>query len=305
MISVAERASITQDEGYGGVRVRSIKRLLAIVTALCLMPLSAAMASAGGDSFSGKVDVGGYGIYCELSAKDGPIVVFETGLTDAHDSELAPGVKANEPIGDEIAKVTGTFMYDRAGLGQSDARTIAPTLDAKVTELHNALERLEISSGIIFIAHSVGGYTARVYAAKYPGDVLGIVMLDCSSEQQLPIIEELVKPIMPAEVWDAYLQQFDCEGGYDAAKGWAAEVVAASTKDALRLVPLTVIYGTNHGMGDEMEATWAEWQEGYAGLSDDCKVIRLEGAGHYVQVDQPQVVIDEIKAMINKVRGGD
>jgi len=40
-------------------------------------------------------------------------------------------------------------------------------------------------------------------------------------------------------------------------------------------------------------------------LSDDCKVIRLEGAGHYVQVDQPQVVIDEIRAMINKVRGDD
>ena len=40
-------------------------------------------------------------------------------------------------------------------------------------------------------------------------------------------------------------------------------------------------------------------------LSDDCKVIRLEGAKHYVQVDQPQVVIDEIRAMINKVRGDD
>lgn len=48
------------------------------------------------------------------------MVVFGTGLTDAHDSELAPGVKANEPIRDEIERVTGTFMYDRAGLGQSD-----------------------------------------------------------------------------------------------------------------------------------------------------------------------------------------
>ena len=283
----------------------SIKRLLAIAVALCLMPLSAAVVSASADSFSGRVDVGGYSIYCELSAKDRPIVVFETGLTDAHDSELAPGVKANEPIRDEIAKVTGIFMYDRAGLGESDPRTIAPTLDARVTELHDALERLEISNGIVFVAHSVGGYTARLYAAKYPGAVSGMVMLDCSSEQQLPIIEELIKPIMPAEVWDAYLQQFDCEGGCDAAKGWAAEVVAASAKDALRHVPLTVIYGTNHGMGDEIEAKWAEWQEGYVGLSDDCKVIRLEGAGHYVQVDQPQVVIDEIRAMINKVRSDD
>lgn len=76
-------------------------------------------------------------------------------------------------------------------------------------------------------------------------------------------------------------------------------------KDALRHVPLTVLYGTNHSMGDEMEVEWAEWQEGYAGLSDDCRVIKLEGAGHYVQVDQPQVVIDEIRAMINKVRGDD
>ena len=104
----------------------SIKRLLAIAVALCLMPLSAAVVWASADSFSGRVDVGGYSIYCELSAKDRPIVVFETGLTDAHDSESAPGVKANEPIRDEIAKVTGTFMYDRAGLGQSDPRTIAP-----------------------------------------------------------------------------------------------------------------------------------------------------------------------------------
>lgn len=294
-----------RDGEWEGVRMRNIKRLLAIAMALCLMLLATAMASANVGSFSGKVDVGGYSIYCELSAKDRPIVVFETGLTDAHDSELAPGVKANEPIRDEVAKVTGTFMYDRAGLGQSDARRIAPTLEAKVTELHSALEKLEINSGIIFVAHSVGGYTARLYAAKYPGDVLGIVMLDCSSEQQMPVIEELVKPIMPAEVWDAYLQQFDCEGGYDAAKGWAAEVVAAGAKDALRHVPLTVIYGTNHGMGDEMEAKWAEWQEGYAGLSDDCRLIRLDGAGHYVQVDQPQAVIDEIKAMINKAQGND
>lgn len=44
---------------------------------------------------------------------------FGTVLTDAHDSELAPGVKANEPIRDEIAKVTGTFMYDRAVSGMT------------------------------------------------------------------------------------------------------------------------------------------------------------------------------------------
>lgn len=89
------------------------------------------VALAGGDSFSGMADAGGYGIYCELSAKDMPIIVFETGLTEAHDAELAPGVKANEPIRDEIAKVTGTFMYDRAGLGHSRRRSGSPLSGAR------------------------------------------------------------------------------------------------------------------------------------------------------------------------------
>jgi len=53
---------------------------------------------------------------------------------------------------------------------------------------------------------------------------------------------------------------------------------------------------------DAMQATWRELQAELAGLSSNSRHVPVPDAGHYVQFDRPDVVIDEIGVMIQGFR---
>lgn len=68
--------------------------------------------------------------------------------------------------------------YDRAGLGWSSARTCTPTPEHLAAELRALLTAAQIPGPYLLVAHSFGGLVARRFAAEYPGDVLGLVLVD-------------------------------------------------------------------------------------------------------------------------------
>jgi pimeloyl-ACP methyl ester carboxylesterase len=84
-----------------------------------------------------------------------------------------------------LAIHTTAVAYDRAGYGFSDP-TEGP-LDARsvAADLHEALHRHGLAGPYLLVGHSLGGGYVRVFAAEYPDEVVGLVLLDPVHEEQM------------------------------------------------------------------------------------------------------------------------
>ncbi|NEU06618.1 alpha/beta fold hydrolase [Clostridium senegalense] len=232
-------------------------------------------------------------LYVNCYGEGDPTVVFESGLGCPHDDWKI--------VQNRISEHTRTFSYDRAGLGNSDKGDSPRTSLAQVHELHTALNKAKVKAPYIIVAHSIGGYNARLFAGTYPEEVSGIIFLDCSHENQF---EDMAKRFSVNELETIKSQLIDAEQTFDELLISAKQIKEIRKKDALRNIPIIVL--TADHKGEESAAlpqeTWLNYQNDLATLSNYSKHIIVEDCGHYIQKDKPQVVIDVIKELINEIK---
>ena len=132
------------------------------------------------------IDIGGYRLHMHVEGEGTPTVILDAG---------AGGIGLSwELVRPVIAKVTRVVTYDRAGLGWSDPSPKPRRSDVMAEELHTLLHNANIEGKYILVGHSLGGIVARQFAAKYPDEVTGLVMVDSAHEQQMKYFPEpLVK----------------------------------------------------------------------------------------------------------------
>lgn len=241
---------------------------------------------------TGKVDIGGYGLNIKVEGKGTPTVIFESGL--------GGGIGVWTNVQPEISKITRTFSYDRAGLGESDKSTLERTSSNQVRELHELLQKTKLKGPYIIVAHSIGGFNARLFADSYPEEVAGIIFVDAAHEEMF----SLYKLLAPKEYENTRGEFVNPEGTFDDLLNSAAEVRKARRSDGLRNIPITVLSAENTDLNvpGTILVGWAQLQRDIATLSDNSKQITVKGSGHMIQDDNPQAIIDEIKYMINNLR---
>ena len=131
-----------------------------------------------------SVDAGGFrlNLNCSGAARDAsggkktPAVILESGL-----GVPAIGWALVQP---EVAKFARVCSYDRAGYGWSDPGPTPRTAEEITRELHTALQNAKIPPPYVLVGHSFGGMLVRVYTARYPAEVVGVVLVDASHEEQ-------------------------------------------------------------------------------------------------------------------------
>jgi pimeloyl-ACP methyl ester carboxylesterase len=79
-----------------------------------------------------------------------------------------------------IAEKTRVCAFDRAAYGFSDPAPQPQIISEVVEDLHKALKAGAIPGPYVLVGHSLGGIEARVYAQRWPGDVVGMVLVDTS-----------------------------------------------------------------------------------------------------------------------------
>ncbi|WP_373399940.1 alpha/beta hydrolase [Algoriphagus halophilus] len=99
-----------------------------------------------------------------------PLVVFESG----HGTPMGNWDKV---IG-AVAEFAPTLTYDRPGIGKSEAKDYIPTLKNVSEQLVNLLDKLELAPPYILVGHSLGGVYVRGFANYYPEKLAGLVIID-------------------------------------------------------------------------------------------------------------------------------
>lgn len=78
----------------------------------------------------------------------------------------------------QLAALTSTFSYDRAGLGWSASTGRGCNLSQMADELHQWLAAQQVSRPYVLVGHSYAAYILRVYAQRFPEELAGIILVD-------------------------------------------------------------------------------------------------------------------------------
>lgn len=78
----------------------------------------------------------------------------------------------------EVAKWTRACSYDRAGAGFSDPGPLPRTSVRIAGELRSALHHAGIRGSYILVGNAFGGDNVRTFAALYPQEVAGLVLVE-------------------------------------------------------------------------------------------------------------------------------
>lgn len=133
-------------------------------------------------------------IYC---TGDGPLtVILESGAGAAS--------LAWAWIQPEVAKSSRVCSYDRAGYGWSSPTDVPMDAINTSQQLHSVLMAANIPGPYILVGHSIGGAYVRMFAANYPRDVAGVVLIDATNpsiletyaEIDLPKVEDWTPPLV-------------------------------------------------------------------------------------------------------------
>jgi pimeloyl-ACP methyl ester carboxylesterase len=116
------------------------------------------------------VDVGRYRLHLECTGSGSPTVILEPG---GGGSAASMGL-----ITPAVARTSRVCVYDRAGRGWSDAAALPPDGAQIATDLHTLLGRAHVPGPYVLAGHSFGGLYVRAYAAMYPAEVAGLVLVD-------------------------------------------------------------------------------------------------------------------------------
>src|SRR6266700_1085285 len=175
------------------------------------------------------VDVGGRRLYVHCTGSGSPTVVLVSGLAET-------SVYWGGWIAPVAAQNTTVCAYDRAGQGWSDPPASPQDGEAVATDLHTLLGHAQIPGPYVLVGHSTGGAYARVFAARYPDLVAGMVLLDSQPNEVftgVPGFPSFYNMIRPASALFPSLARV---GVFRLINQFSPDILPAQTRDEERAV---------------------------------------------------------------------
>src|SRR5215470_12037156 len=164
---------------------------------------------------------------------------------------------------------------------------------SEADELHRLLDAAGIQGPYVVVAHSYGGFIARLFAARYRDQTQGLVLIDSSHEDE----------IVPYRRYYGNDPQGDWVDGGNRIDIDATARALRSTARHYGDLPLVVIQaGTYEDVLSE--ALWNRTQADLATLSTDAVHVQATG-GHFVMNDDPQIILAAVRAVVAAARTGD
>ena len=252
------------------------------------------------------IDVGGRKLHCFIYGKGRPTVVLISalGATQEYWNPVIPDLAAQATV----------VTYDRAGVGKSEIGNLPAHGEQSARDLHVLLEKLAVPRPYILVGHSYGGFVARLFASMYPDDMAGLVLEETQHEDNLDEMRKILKG-KDLETFDQVLipgfaapEDPRTEGDYR-----NATREQLKKNKPLPRIPFVILtcrdraYAMRPMFSDgalgEVAKLDAELMGRLAASVPGGKQIMVDGTGHHVHVDKPELLIVPVVEMIKEVHG--
>jgi pimeloyl-ACP methyl ester carboxylesterase len=256
--------------------------------------------------FSGWFDIGGRRLFLRCTGRRSPTVVFEGGLTTDWFA-----------LQNQVAPFTRVCSWDHPNgpWSRSDPAPTPRTARDFVTDLHALLRVAHVPGPYVLAGHSNGGLYTQLYASTHPRQVAGLVLIDAVHPAYHKRTLAMLKPLVPPEVWEAVRQDAMTPDHRlldpERVDIWTSErqTRVALRRSPLRPMPLVVLTRGHPDVPgapfvEQQEALWLQLQRELAQLVPGSRHL-ITQSGHNIQLEQPELVLDAIRDVVQAVRAGD
>jgi pimeloyl-ACP methyl ester carboxylesterase len=265
-------------------------------------PMSSPVPKVGEEDpvISSPINIGDRLIFLRCIGSGGPTVILEAGYGDNGTIWAPVQIHASEFV--------RICSYDRAGLERSDEPDHYPRTGAEVVaDLHAALQAAQVEPPYLLVGQSQGALFTRLFAATYPAEVAGLLLLDPWPED----FDDQLKALVTDQQWTAYESLLASDPDNEV-------IDFHATYDQLRNagplpdVPLLIL---SHGQAPsadccpagwpvkEQEELWQKLQQELAHLTPTGEQRRVPESGHMIHQAAPDVVVAAIADMVERLRG--
>jgi pimeloyl-ACP methyl ester carboxylesterase len=214
-------------------------------------------------------------------------IVLESGFGDTLEvwQAIQPRVAAN---------CARTFSYNRAGYADSDPAGAVRDAATIVGELREELRRRNLNPPYVLVGHSLGGLYMQYFARNFPDDVAGLVLIDSTHWQQGLKVD--VTADSPYRARTAVMLYMTLVMRHELSDSTAAGLEVKDSPGAAA-IPTIVLSSTRLGdrQSPDERALAVTLQNSIAADFPGARHVFVEESGHYIQRDQPAVVIDAIR----------
>jgi hypothetical protein len=217
------------------------------------------------------INVGKYNLHFTIITGKGTPILFEAGGGNVG------AIWGNISI--PVAEVTGTtvIMYDRAGLGKSGKDSADISIENEIKGLETALVKLGYQNDIMLVSHSLGGFYNTIFTSRNPGKVKTITFIDVN----LPCFFTT--------------EQFE---KMKASPDFRNTVEAVKKHPLPTNIPVIDIVSENTLFEGTPDADrWKSCHHDFVAASSNRKELIAFGTGHYVFLQNSQLVINSIITM--------
>jgi pimeloyl-ACP methyl ester carboxylesterase len=225
-----------------------------------------------------------------------------------------------------VAKVSRVCAYDRPGTetttaaGRQESRSTPVPQPTSGTAAAADLQALLVASGepgpYVLVGHSYGGDVVRLFAAAHPTATAGLVLVDALSEN----LPDRLSPQQSADL--ERLNSPSTQGRPPGAEEFRFSVVFPELRAITATPPVpTVVLSADRKViaaadiatgqlppfvtQEFADALWAAQlaaQDELAGKFPGSTHVTRTNAGHYIHIEQPQVVVDAIRQVVDAAR---
>ncbi|WP_052324185.1 alpha/beta fold hydrolase [Flavihumibacter sp. ZG627] len=239
-----------------------------------------------------RVKIDGHVMVLYKTGNKGPVVVLEAGGNSDHScwSSIVP----------ELSKVAIVITYDRPGYRDSEACSQSRTANRVAEELHQALNKSGISGPYIVGGWSWGGAFARAFAALYPAETKGLLLVDPATKESYAqmalkypdeftrlVITRSAINIAAQDEFDAMMPAMNQASRSDKLyKGKTELLIAGSLREwSASETPLKKIWIS------ELQK-WSKQQPNVRA--------QVVESGHFIQREKPEIVIAALKRLMGQ-----
>lgn len=217
------------------------------------------------------------------------------------------GLEDWDTIYPALTKQYQVLRYSRIGNGQSEAIKKHYSAEMYAHEAKLLLAALKIRTPVVYIAHSYGAHVARVFAATYPESIAALMLIEPASEHDVTIMRKLDLALAERQI--AQIKKDDMKNGMSNQylDFWSKRPLPNYPE--IPNIPVTVIASTKYYdnpsvlfFTNKARDMWGQLHRDWANAFPQGRSVLTTKSYHYPQNDEPERVINEIHALVQRIQ---